>query len=30
MAEHLELAQPVVELLIKRIGADRFMFDAVT
>jgi hypothetical protein len=30
MAEHLELAQPVVELLIERIGADRFMFDAVT
>lgn len=28
--EHLQLAQPVVELLIERIGADRFVFDAVT
>ncbi len=27
--EHRQLAQPVVELLIKRIGADRFMLDAV-
>jgi len=30
MEEHLELAQPVVELLIERIGADRLVFDAVT
>ena len=29
MEEHLQLAQPVVELLVERIGADRFMFDAV-
>jgi len=29
MEEHLQLAQPVVELLIERIGADRFMFDVV-
>lgn len=28
--EPLQLAQPVVELLIERIGADRFVFDAVT
>jgi hypothetical protein len=28
--EHLQLAQPVVELLIERIGANRFVFDAVT
>jgi len=27
--EHLDLAQPVVELLIKQIGVDRLMFDAV-
>jgi hypothetical protein len=26
--EHRQLAQPVVELLIERIGADRFMLDA--
>ena len=30
MEEHLELAQPVVELLIERIGADRLVFDVVT
>ncbi len=30
MEEHLQLAQPVVEMLIERIGADRFMIDAVT
>jgi hypothetical protein len=30
MEEHLALAQPVVDLLIQRIGADRFIFDAVT
>jgi hypothetical protein len=30
MEEHLQLAQPVVELLIERIGADRFVYDAVT
>lgn len=29
MEEHLQLAQPVVELLVERIGADRFMFDVV-
>jgi hypothetical protein len=28
--QHQQLAQPVVELLIERIGADRFVFDAVT
>jgi len=28
--EHRQLAQPVVELLIERIGADRFMLDAGT
>ncbi len=30
MEEHLQFAQPVVELLIERIGADRFMIDTVT
>jgi hypothetical protein len=30
MPEHLELAQPVVELLIERIGADRLVYDGVT
>jgi len=29
-AEHLDLAKPVVELLIERIGADRLMIDAIT
>jgi hypothetical protein len=30
LEEHLEFAQPVVELLIERIGADRLVYDVVT